>query len=931
MSYNPANLTSLFNLAALAALLPANIANGSQISVANYSVAGDRGGGSFIWSPASVAQPDLGMTLCPNVNQASASGVVIGSGAGSVTTQSTSSDTPAGNTIAMLTSGVTVGQVITGTNIPQNSLVQSISAGVSVLFSRYLSGDLPVASTVTFSAPFTFTLPNTLIMPGTLQISAGLSGIITDDGAGNLLLGGLPIGSVNLSTGAGTINAVIANGQSVTAAYSYASTPGRWIRAFAGSVNLLWFGGVAGGACAAPLQAAINFAAAHSNSGSNRFVAVVCPANQGSPYQLAYSVNTGGANVNLRCNDGTAVFNLAYVTAMGDLYPAIILNTSVPEYISVTSTGSLWSGNLSTLATNGAINTTTLGDLSLYTTSPPYSAFAPGPVGFAAGATFSNSNKPQMHNCTTFGALKFGYVINNGNGHNVTVDCNLFGALAGVYVQCNGQTYLFDRGGLTGTFCAVMFGDTLVSGSFGGIGGFTYFRGFDFGFCPYAFFQVHDSPVPVTQAGGLTTVFFDTAGGESIGEAFVRQLPNSQFGPEFINVTGPSYSSGFNLPSQFTMSQGHGNFAFWCGFIQQFVWQGFGTISFGKSTVANALNGTLICQGYLSNSYTGIQGVPLRPQDLTALGSPLNASGGIGGLVLVDNTGAVLTNAQLSSKYPNFLNSQSRSIDATKDLAQIASGILPAGNLIKNPEVQANWTGTNTTVTVQSYASLLASPPAGFTSAQLAAVLWAPDQNQQISPALLTNPNVIVLTAGSSGNILASVPFLGNPSSIPHPINVGYDVWVFCGNGSNIAVNIALLVGSSTSMYSINANLSINNGWFKIREYGSNAFQNSSAANDNYRTFQVSVTGIGAGNSIILMNPMVFANEISPYNPNPVPALRQALAFAEYTVATLPTGMPSGSRAVVTDATAPTFLGALTGGGTVTCPVIFNGSAWVAG
>lgn len=49
-----------------------------------------------------------------------------------------------------------------------------------------------------------------------------------------------------------------------------------------------------------------------------------------------------------------------------------------------------------------------------------------------------------------------------------------------------------------------------------------------------------------------------------------------------------------------------------------------------------------------------------------------------------------------------------------------------------------------------------------------------------------------------------------------------------------------------------------------------------------------------------------------------------------YTVATLPTGA-EGMRAHVTDATAPTFLAALTGGGAVKCPVFHNGSAWVAG
>lgn len=48
-----------------------------------------------------------------------------------------------------------------------------------------------------------------------------------------------------------------------------------------------------------------------------------------------------------------------------------------------------------------------------------------------------------------------------------------------------------------------------------------------------------------------------------------------------------------------------------------------------------------------------------------------------------------------------------------------------------------------------------------------------------------------------------------------------------------------------------------------------------------------------------------------------------------YTVATLPAGT-TGDRAYVTDATAPTYLGALTGGGAVVCPVFKNASAWVS-
>jgi hypothetical protein len=53
------------------------------------------------------------------------------------------------------------------------------------------------------------------------------------------------------------------------------------------------------------------------------------------------------------------------------------------------------------------------------------------------------------------------------------------------------------------------------------------------------------------------------------------------------------------------------------------------------------------------------------------------------------------------------------------------------------------------------------------------------------------------------------------------------------------------------------------------------------------------------------------------------------LLTSGFTVGTLPAGT-TGARAYVTDATAPTYLGALVGGGAVTCPVFYNGAAWVS-
>ena len=50
-----------------------------------------------------------------------------------------------------------------------------------------------------------------------------------------------------------------------------------------------------------------------------------------------------------------------------------------------------------------------------------------------------------------------------------------------------------------------------------------------------------------------------------------------------------------------------------------------------------------------------------------------------------------------------------------------------------------------------------------------------------------------------------------------------------------------------------------------------------------------------------------------------------------YTVATLPSSATKGQQAYVTDAQSPTYLGPLTGNGSVVTPVFYNGSAWVAG
>ena len=106
---------------------------------------------------------------------------------------------------------------------------------------------------------------------------------------------------------------------------------------------------------------------------------------------------------------------------------------------------------------------------------------------------------------------------------------------------------------------------------------------------------------------------------------------------------------------------------------------------------------------------------------------------------------------------------------------------------------------------------------------------------------------------------------------------------------------------------------------------------NTAGANLTINGSQSTGTGVG-GDIIFQVAPAgtagstqnALATALRVYNTKTV-----AVGVA-YTVATLPTAGTQGRRAWVTDATAPTFLGALAGGGAVVCPVFDNGTAWVS-
>lgn len=92
-------------------------------------------------------------------------------------------------------------------------------------------------------------------------------------------------------------------------------------------------------------------------------------------------------------------------------------------------------------------------------------------------------------------------------------------------------------------------------------------------------------------------------------------------------------------------------------------------------------------------------------------------------------------------------------------------------------------------------------------------------------------------------------------------------------------------------------------------------------------------TGTGAGGSLIFQVAPAGSSGTAQNalaNAMVIDSVKTVRLGTGYTVATLPAAGTAGRRTYVTDALAPTYLGALTGGGSVVCPVFDNGTAWVS-
>ena len=159
--------------------------------------------------------------------------------------------------------------------------------------------------------------------------------------------------------------------------------------------------------------------------------------------------------------------------------------------------------------------------------------------------------------------------------------------------------------------------------------------------------------------------------------------------------------------------------------------------------------------------------------------------------------------------------------------------------------------------------------------------------------------------------------------------NQGSNAYLQLGNGAATSVNLRALGGGTNIGYFY---VSKGSGSHQFTTQNSTSVIQFAITNTTSAVNYLSVTGATTTNTPTLSAAGSDTNisiNLTPKGTGNIVA-NAPVRLQGYTVATLPTAGTVGRTAYVTDATAPTYLGTLTGGGAVRTPVFDNGTAWVS-
>jgi hypothetical protein len=804
----------------------------------------------------------------------------------------TSAQTGVGTCILFFssTTGVANNQLVSAANLPYGNYSASVGSfiantSVSLMITAtsvpaYVLANIASGTSISFFSPTTFTLAHFPVVPLSVSISCGLSSNLTDDGAGNLLLSGFPVGNINCTTGVCTINELIASGQAISASYSYASQAGRLLRQIPGTaINAAWYGyNLSNSNSTAALQAADTYAY------NNRY-SVEVPTLGTVKYPIkASAFKWMGAGVGA---NGVQPYIQWRPSVTFDLEPCIIADSTFQIFKDIYVGGPTnYSNNGTDILPVGTVNYAAAGDMTVYNNQMPYSSLATGVCAYWDGY------HTIFDNCAS-NNTKVGLLLQSTAGHTKTTDCNFGPALFGIYIINNDESYSFVGGAFNGIIANVLLNDLLAAGHYGGIGGYTKFEEMDFYGALWAFLQVTCYTSPVPALGLYETVFINT-GFEAVGEAYIKLLSTSKSGPiTFVNVPGPDHpgstGEGTNgIPSNWAQTNGQLQACMWFGTVSGFAY--YGANNGGSITNVGAPGGAN------PFAYTIITAGSAGGQLFTDISSEI-AFGGQN-IKFVTASGSLVVNPQANYFYPSYVNSQSPPRYASMDILRIANNFAPQGNLILNPEVAANWTFQNGgTISVGSYSSFGTLPAITYSQ---------PDLVQQLP--LNINPNVIEFTAATSTLVGYEINFIGSPAVIPAPHNVGFHLWVYTDSSTPIVISFWLVGGGPAStLYNQNYTINAASGWTPVHVAGQNIPQNTSGT--TYVAFRFYCPSIAIGSHIWLMNVMVHLDDWCAYTPYSGPTANEPLFL---------TGIPAAPTAISSPYTATQCGEVWIVGGTVT-------------
>lgn len=877
------NFPASSNMAALLVRSSASYpASGEGVIQINEFGAGTSiGGGPFVWQPTSTATVDGGVTLCPTDRQASVSGEAHGTWSGTS---------------------------MTGTlSVPQANATKTV-------------------------------------IPGSLQISVGLSSAITDNGAGYLMYGGMPIGTINYTTGAFAINPSslkyisygwstpisVTSGNAVTASYSYANSAGRLVRLFSSlAVDDAWWGSAPNIDSTAAILAADAYAFTNKLSlfiggADTKFVSYPLGLTSAIVFGAGSSANNGISN---------RLYWKPVVTV--DLMPClcpfqnnqtfkdihIVGPTSYGRSNNVQVTGSVSAGVLT--VTSGSTSTFAVGQMvvsGLNGVVPVGTTIVSG-----SGNTWNLSNSFNASSqtfstiatdITPLGTVTYGSFGDASIYSTLPAYNSIAVGVAGVWDGGTNSGAIFENVSVFNVKVGLVFSSgtghtSFYRCQFAGLfglypmnnGASQYFFGCSLGGILANILMTDLSTCGLGANGAIyETDFYGacyvalamTIGGT--GTATIEDFLFVDCGFEAVgeagfrllptSVFGPTFinCSGPGYPgSQAANNILPSNFTMSNGHAQYWIWAG---------TIGNFRYIGKWGNGYwpivtVSNQTTGVVITGGVSGILAAQQWPIGDDEYIffgNKITRVNNSGAIRSGQVLNSKYPNFFNMFTLMDPVRKNVLAEAGSVLTKSNLILPPETTGNWSlGTGTTLSTVAYSSISGAPAIAY---------LPPDMIQEMGTAF----NVLEFTVASGDALSATINLVGTPVTVPHPRSVGYSFWALVMSSTNAPLQAVLNGPSSNTMYV--GPHSINNasgygaaGWFKIWAYGENMYQYGSQSQtsptDQYNSLTLSTTAtITAGATILIAGLMVFLDEISAYNPNPGPSLSGELYLSNQTTAT---------------------------------------------